>query len=102
MVDYVAFDLTIDLRRRRETEALRAAAVRFLAVYADYARDEWSGGPRRACPVVEPMEVAADAFFTALSVIAAEIDPTVRAAHLLGRMQGRELAEREGHAPRAR
>ena len=70
-----------------------AAAVRFLAVYAAYDRDEWAGGPRVTCPPVDPLEAAADTFFTAL--VFTDVEPTVDAAHLLGRIQGRELAERE-------
>ena len=42
---------------------------------------------------VHPFEAAADTFFTAL--VFTDADPTVDAAHLLGRIQGRELAERE-------
>ena len=95
LVDYVPFDLATDLHRRREHAALRAAAVRFLAVYAAYDRDEWAGGPRVTCPPVDPLEAAADTFFTALVFTDADTDPTVDAAHLLGRIQGRELAERE-------
>ena len=71
--------------------------MRFLAVYAAYDRDEWAGGPRVTCPPVDPLEAAADIFFTALvfTDADADTDPTVDAAHLLGRIQGRELAERE-------
>ena len=47
------------------------------------------------CPPVDPLEAAADTFFTALVFTDADTDPTVDAAHLLGRIQGRELAERE-------
>ena len=95
LVDYIPFDLATDLHRRSEHAALRAAAVRFLAVYADYDRDEWAGGPRVTCPPVDPLEAAADTFFTALVFTDADTDPTVDAAHLLGRIQGRDLAERE-------
>ena len=70
-----------------------AAAVRFLAVYAAYDRDEWAGGPRVTCPPVDPLEAAVDTFFTAL--VFTDVEPTVDAAHLLGRIQGRELTERE-------
>ena len=72
----------------RENAALRAAAVRFLAVYADYDRDEWAGGPRITCPPVDPLKAAADTFFTAWVFTDADTGPTVDAAHLLGRIQG--------------
>ena len=74
--------------------------MRFLAVYAAYDRDEWAGGPRVTCPPVDPLEAAADIFFTALVFTDADTDPTVDAAHLLGRIQGRELAERDARRGR--
>ena len=101
LVDYIPFDLATDLHRRSEHAALRAAAVRFLAVYADYDRDEWAGGPRVTCPPVDPLEAAADTFFAAWVFTDADTDPTVDAAHLLGRIQGREQA-RERPPPRTR
>ena len=42
-----------------------------------------------------PLDAAADTFFAALVFTDADTDPTVDAAHLLGRIQGRDLAERE-------
>ena len=78
-----------DLHRRRENTALHPAAVRFPAVYAAYDRDEWAGGPRRTCPNIDPMQAAVDTFHTALVCIDADIDPSVEAAHVLGRLQER-------------